>query len=275
MLEKLAGNDNVEKLRIIVLFEADFNNNNKWIGRVTMHLAEKHNLLVPKQYGSWKHKAVIMQCLNKCLFYDHHCHTRQPAALCSNNAKSCYNWIVLIIAALSLCCLGAPQLAVRSMITMLAHLNHHVCTAFGNSENSQGSNRWQKAVADIGHGNGTGPHIWAAVSTPLFNIMQTDGFVAKFICALSQQQKELAGFAFVNNTDLTVNDDRNTTDAVIDKMQKSLSMWHGLLRATGGELVPEKCFWYLIDFKWENNKWAYKKTGEAPGQIRVMINPEE
>jgi len=32
MLKKLAGNDNVEKLRIIMLFKADFNNNNKWLG---------------------------------------------------------------------------------------------------------------------------------------------------------------------------------------------------------------------------------------------------
>jgi len=161
------------------------------------------------------------------------------------------------------------------MITTLAHLNHHVCTAFGDSENSQGIDTWQKAVAGIGQGNGAGPHIWAAVSMPLFDIMQTNGFVAKFICTLSQQHKELAGFAFIDDTDLIVNDDQNTTDAVINKMQKSLSMWHGLLWATRGKLVPEKCFWYLIDFKWENNKWAYKKTGEAPGQIRVMINQEE
>jgi len=32
MLEKLAGNDNVEKLCIIMLFEADSNQNNKWLG---------------------------------------------------------------------------------------------------------------------------------------------------------------------------------------------------------------------------------------------------
>jgi len=32
MLEKVAGNINVEKLRIILLFEADFNYNNKWLG---------------------------------------------------------------------------------------------------------------------------------------------------------------------------------------------------------------------------------------------------
>jgi len=32
MLEKQKGNLNVEKLRIILLFEGDFNNNNKWLG---------------------------------------------------------------------------------------------------------------------------------------------------------------------------------------------------------------------------------------------------
>jgi len=32
MLEKMAGNCLVEKLWIIKLFEADFNNNNKWLG---------------------------------------------------------------------------------------------------------------------------------------------------------------------------------------------------------------------------------------------------
>jgi len=91
MLKKLAGNDNVEKLRIIMLFKADFNNNNKWLGWVTMQLAEKNNLLTPEQYGSQKNKAAITQCLNKHLFYDYIKAMRIPAALCSNDAKSCFN----------------------------------------------------------------------------------------------------------------------------------------------------------------------------------------
>jgi len=39
--------------------------------------------------------------------------------------------------------------------------------------------------------------------------MQTEDFVAKFICALSKQQHALAGLAFVNDTDLIVNDNSN------------------------------------------------------------------
>jgi len=32
LLEKQPGNLNMEKLRIILLFEGNFNNNNKWLG---------------------------------------------------------------------------------------------------------------------------------------------------------------------------------------------------------------------------------------------------
>ncbi len=41
MIEKTTGDFNVEKLRIILLFEADFNANNKWIGRAVMYQAKQ------------------------------------------------------------------------------------------------------------------------------------------------------------------------------------------------------------------------------------------
>jgi len=55
-------------------------------------------------------------------------------------------------------------------------------------------------------------------------------------------------------------------------MQNSLTIWHRLLCTTGGKLVPEKCFWYMIDFKWQNQQWKYKTTTELKGQISVIIN---
>jgi len=38
----------------------------------------------------------------------------------------------------------------------------------------------------------------------------------------------------------------------------------------GGELVPEKCFWYLIDFEWHNQQWKYKKAKDTLGQLSVQ-----
>ena len=122
MLEKLAGNCWVEKLRIIMLFEADFNNKNKWLGKAIMAKAKQKKVLVIEQYGSRKGKAAGIQCLNKRLFYGYVRARRIPAALCSNDAKSCYDRIILIIAALCLCRLGAPMKAMESMIATLAQL---------------------------------------------------------------------------------------------------------------------------------------------------------
>jgi len=264
MLEKLAGNNNVEKLLIIMLFEADFNNNNKWLGQAAMKLAEEHNLLAPEQYRSRQNKVAITQCLNKQLFYDYHQFTWQPAALCANDAKSCYDRIVLIIAALSLYQLGAPKSAVHSMIQTLAHLNHHVCTAFGDLEIVQGYDTWKESVAVIGQGNGARSQIWTAVSTSLVNIMCQEGFVMKFICTLLHQHKVLAGLAFVDDTDLIVNSSSNQPAAVIKKMQNSLIMWHGLLWATGCKLVLDKCFWYLVNLNGKTNNGSTKTWMNCP-----------
>ncbi len=116
MLEKSPGNRDVERLRIILLFEADCNQNNKWLGRAFMREAEWWNLLADEQYGSQRNKDAITQCLNKRLWYDYIRYTCQPAALCLNDAKSCYDRIVLLIATLCMCRLGASKPSVLSMI---------------------------------------------------------------------------------------------------------------------------------------------------------------
>jgi len=54
MIEKMAGNFNVKKLCIILLFEADFNANNKWICCAVMYKAEQEHLLADEQFSSHK-----------------------------------------------------------------------------------------------------------------------------------------------------------------------------------------------------------------------------
>jgi len=68
---KTPGNFEVERLHIFLLFEADCNQNNKWLGRAFMKEAELWDLLAVEQYGSQCNKDAIMQCLNKRLWYDY------------------------------------------------------------------------------------------------------------------------------------------------------------------------------------------------------------
>ncbi len=270
MLEKTPGNFNVEKLRIILLFEADFNANNKWIRCAVMFNAKTMDLLADKQYGSRRHKAAVLQCLNKGLFYDLLWQLKKPAVLCSNDAKSCYDWITLLAAALCLCRLGAPINMVKSMTTTIHGMNHHIRTIYSNSQQSANRNLWAAPIAGIGQGNGAGPSIWAAVSSPMFEIMRQEGFYALLQGAISLQSCTIAGFAFVDDTDLCVTHPTDKANQVAAHMQKAVTLWEGLLRATGGALVPEKCFWYLVAFEHSNNKWKYLQCNQAPGSLTIL-----
>jgi hypothetical protein len=94
MLLKKPGVYDVTSCRTILLYEPDFNNFLKILGRRTMINSEKFRVLAPEQFGSRKSHTSIRQALNKVLSYDliHQC--RIPAAMCSNDMKSCYDRIV-------------------------------------------------------------------------------------------------------------------------------------------------------------------------------------
>ena len=47
------------------------------------------------------------------------------------------------------------------------------------------------------------------------------------------------------------------------------SRWGGLLRATGGALVPKKSYWYAIDFHWNGGKWVCRTKTDMPGDILI------
>ena len=79
---------------MIQLFEPDFNQNNKLLGKVTMDQAEKNKTIAPEQYGSRKNFVAIMHAVNKLLSMDLVRQYKIPAALCCNDAKSCYDRVV-------------------------------------------------------------------------------------------------------------------------------------------------------------------------------------
>jgi len=234
-----------------------------------MFRAEEAHLLAEEQFGSRKYKSAIYQCLNKQLFYDWVRFQRRPAALCSNDAKSCYDRITLLAAALCLCRLGGTLPMIHCMVTTIHKMEHHIRTTFGDSKISASRATWQAPIAGIGQGNGAGPQIWAAVSSPLLDIMRSAGFYAHLITAITHREKRMVGFAFVDDTDLCVSGPHINESNVLGAMQQSVDKWERLLRATGGALVPTKCFWYLINFRFNNNKWIYAMIPQLPGELAI------
>jgi hypothetical protein len=106
-------------------------------------------------------------------------------------------------------------------------------------------------MSGMGQGNGAAPASWAVISTPMLEIMKKHGHCMVFKAFISREELKIVGFAFVNDKDLlrASRPGKQTYFEVAQDMQKGLDLWEGLLKATGGALVPEKSYWYLIDFK--------------------------
>ena len=114
----------------------------------------------------------------------------------------------------------------------------------------------------------------------------------------------LAGFAFVDDTDLlqTQHHHTETLDDIVDDLEGSLDTWQGTLSTSGGALDcddPNKSYWYEIEYEWNTNgRWKYSAfdinaklmmyddssgrkevphchTDEAHKTLGVMLAPDE
>jgi hypothetical protein len=100
--------------------------------------------------------------VNKALTYDLLRQLKRTGAVCSNDAKSCYDLIGYAQASLAMQRHGVPKPAVDCLFTTLQD---------GDSDNSYGAANWVQPMHGIGQGNGAGPAIWAVLSTSLLNIL--------------------------------------------------------------------------------------------------------
>jgi hypothetical protein len=237
MLEKKPGVRQVSSLRAILLYEADFNQNNKRLGREVLFRAEKYKAVVTEQFGSRKHLSAIDQSLKEALTFDIWRQLRQCGALCSNDAKSCYDRIVHNIASICMQRVGTPIKPIVSMFQTIQELTHHTRTVFGKSEIGYKPVS-PVPIQGVGQGNGAGPQIWAVVSYPILNMLRARGLGASFRSAISGDTTNLVGYAFVDDTDLVTSEPQVSKIQVMGKMQNSLDAWEGGLRATGGAIVP-------------------------------------
>jgi len=221
-----------------------------------MHIAELTGSLAPEQYGSRKRRKATDLAVNKALSYDIIRQLKRPAAVCSNDTKSCYDLIGHTPASLAMQRMGFPWSVVDCLFTTLQNAYHYVRTGYGDSSNSYGGPLWQLPIHGIGQGNGAGPAIWAVVSTPLLNVLRQLGFGFSYITPISCTLTNFCGFAFVDDTDLIqLLHSNSSAEEVRFKLQQAIDTWEGLLSSMAGAIVPEKTYWYLIDFCWQGGDW--------------------
>jgi hypothetical protein len=155
-------------------------------------------------------------------------------------------------------------------------MKHTIRTAFGDSTDSYGGEAWTMPLPPQGiyQGNGVGPTAWLIISSNLLNIMRQLGYVAFYKTALSGDTLEIAGFLYMDDTDLTQSQMPTVTTAeeVLEKIQEGLNTWEGLVKASEGALSNGKSCWWYVDFSFDHKgDWRYKKMEELEGEP-IAIN---
>lgn len=138
-------------------------------------------------------------------------------------------------------------------------MEHYIRTGFGDSDvTMSGADNDNQPFQGILQGNGSGPVLWLAVSTPLIEMMRTRGHGIKYKTPLSSVNDDFVGFAFVDDTDLVQGGLRMAMidiEQVFKDMQEAIDCWEGGLKTTGGAIRPDKSFAYPISF-------VFKPSGE-------------
>jgi hypothetical protein len=140
---------------------------------------EAYKQLAWEQYGSREGKNAIEQALNKVISFDLIRQAQMDAAMCSDDAKSCYDRIIHSIASILMQQQNIPASACICVLTVLQNLHHTVRTIYGDSKSGYGGTLWAVPYSGVGKGNGAGPVIWAVVSTPVLKNMKVLGLCTR------------------------------------------------------------------------------------------------
>jgi len=257
MILKKTSDMRPEKLRLILLMDARFNHNNKLIGKMILEYGEKYKILAEEQYGSRKNKSSIQHVFNKRCILDHIRQFRKKAIYCANDARSCYDRILLIVAYLTLRIHGIPREAAQCSVDTICRMKHYIRTVYGDSNTFYGGDTWLDNNGQYPHGNGqgngNGPSLWSCISSPLLHILRDQNFGIALDSPISKEKLDLSAIGYVDDMDYIQMEPRNQAmdiENLIQYTQDGLSMWDSLLRTTGGslEIDDTKTDYVGIDF---------------------------
>ena len=287
-LYKEIGNCDVNRLRTIVLVEADWNMNCKFMGRRIMRQmadhAEDTAWNAPEQFGSKKAHSAQDLCLNIKLIDDIMRMTHTNGAFISNDAKSCYDRIGHAVMSLALQRLGIPLTTVESMVEVFHTMKHHLRTGFGDSEFFYVGDA-DRPLQGILQGNGASPAVWAAVSTPIINLLRKLGGGVSGRTPITKKKLEVVSFSFVDDTTLPHARFGSIDEYPERRLQRFSDIWDEAIDATGGMISATKSTAQVVKFNsLRSNEWSYRHNKEEVNITMVQdgtrvkleaFNPDE
>ena len=256
MIEKQPGNPKINKLRVIHLYEADYNAILKivWARKVVWH-AHDNDTLNNGQAGSRPGRNAIDVVIQKDMKYLNSRLTKTNIATMDNDAKSCYDRILCNLAMIISQYFGISNTSAAVQATTLKLMKFRLRTATGNS-NKTYQHSDETPIHGTGQGSCASPSIWLMISSILMDCLAEIGGDMTMTDMIDEKIIQQWIDGFVDDTSLFSNINPGTVDDTISNLQKKLKhdmmKWKELLEASGGKLELSKCFYYILSWKYDD-----------------------
>lgn len=271
LLEKIAGLALVNKLRAILLFEADSNMFNSFIfADRAMALAREHKLIPSEQYAERQSDGQDGAWLKR-LFGDVSRQSRIPIGIVSADAESCYDRIAHVFTSLVFQAIGVGVTALAVMLSSIQKMKFHLRTGLGESKDYMTAAPG-KIIQGMCQGNTAAPACWSMISAVLIAVYKKFGHGARITTAISKKRYSTAGCLYVDDVDLFSMNSSLATPELWQEVAASTERWTDLLTVPGGSGKGDKCFGYLVDYEWdEDGAWHY---APAPDMDLNIVLPD-
>ena len=272
LLEKEPGNCFIEKLRAICLLEADLNMVLRTFYARRMMYRMKEGNMIPVEQIATKGKTALDGVMHKQFFYDTANITHVDCSLSSTDAANCYDAVNHPVCSLALQSMHVSILAILTYLHCLRTMTFFLKTGFGMAKEGYGGT---EAVPYMGltQGSCVSPPVWVAVSTLIVCAYRREGHGVTYTTAWSNLVLVIAAILFVDDTDLLHRRKKEhlTLEEFLAYLQQATYLWALLLQATGGNLKPAKCYYYLLIYKFENGEARLCNLRELQDLPRIRI----
>ena len=278
------------KLRIVQLFEGDFNAGLKYlIGKKMMQHMNESELHDPETFGSRTGKTAPEALINLQLLFDHNRTWNIPTAILFNDANGCYDRIVPTLCELAMRARGCPKGIAQCHTLTQKGMKHRIRIATGVSEGliefnekedqiNEGANiiKLQGKTGGIGQGGGAGPIAWIAVIDIMLEAYRKlcPGAIAMDPMMLYTICYWL--ISYVDDNTIVVGFNNETTQKeILVTLENNLGSWRRLLQLTGGDIDVAKSKWCAMRWSYCKN-WGTERiesSKEFEGKIG-MLNKE-
>jgi hypothetical protein len=253
MIEKDHGKPRLNRLRIIHLFEADFNFFLKlvWGSRLVKRTVEL-DLLNDGQHGSVPRRTALDPIMLTQLTTDLCQILKHNMARFDNDASACYDRIIVALGMLAARRCGMPDNAIKTHADALRLMKYTVKTIFGISEENYHGTPFAPLFG-TGQGSGASPAVWLTLVVILMNTL--DRIIPErmeFHSPDSKTRHSRLIDAFVDDTSMGFTDaGLCTLETLIEKLNRIAQTWEKLLYYSGGALNLQKCTWHVMHWDWK------------------------